>query len=118
MWYESTVEIYQMARYIECDLKPLVAAVIGNKPAFWLWEQRINRERRNVPLVWEWPVALVGWCMVVWIAVHRFPWRLGDYFALAINTILALLMTAAAWKAGKTRREIAPALKDIIIEHY
>jgi hypothetical protein len=57
MWYESTVEIYQMARYIEQDLKPMVKATIGNESAFWLWEQRINRDRGRVPLVWEWPVA-------------------------------------------------------------
>ncbi len=57
-WYQAQSEVYQIIRYVEKRLRPLVGPLVQDK-SFWNYEKYLAEQRGEGFIWWEWTVALL-----------------------------------------------------------
>ncbi len=126
-YYKALFETYNNVKYVECHLRPLVVALVGNNP-FWRYERFLNGNRGLAASLWDYaPLAVslipVGVNLALFFRGPLFfaPLRASWFVAWnrsAIMPILVFLASVAvfsfvlrmAWKSVKARKDFSEVL--------
>lgn len=96
----------KIIRYLESELKPLLADLIGNK-AFWNYQFFIKKQRSDKYEVWEFTGVLIAVAVSALIAITRVSegWGIGDFVGLGANVVLTVIYGVMTWYAVDTRHK-------------
>lgn len=110
VWAQTVVEQYNLVRYVECYLRPLIEAVVHTNE-FWGYEPHLIK-RRTIPTSFAEPaVAVISSALLIVTCISRYwihPWlKLSwwDACGLVVNLCLLYLLWRRRLEAGEIRRE-------------
>jgi hypothetical protein len=101
-WAQFLVEQYQIVRYLEAQLHPLVQSAVGDA-MFWQYEPSLAKGRTKAPILWEYAAAFGVAVAMILVSFIRFPFSPWDYAGLVINVGLLCALSFKTSVAIKTR---------------
>ena len=96
------IEQYQIVRYVEARLRPLVQSIVGDA-LFWQYEAWLGKGRTRAPMIWEYPVAPGIAVAVIVAAIISWPFSAWDYGGLTVNLVLLCTVVLRTYAAIRTR---------------
>lgn len=83
-WCQAGYEIYNNAKYIEHELRPLVRSLV-QVDGFWGYEPFLKSQRTTGPMWFEcWP-ALGSAAALALLVYYTRPWSIGDWLGAGLN---------------------------------
>ena len=101
-WTQLLIEQYQIVRYVEAELRPLIQPLVGEAP-FWQYEPWLAKGRTKAPIFWEYSVVIGVAVAVIIAAIVSFPFSTWDYMGLAANLCFLTAVAIKTAAAIKTR---------------
>lgn len=103
-------EVYNHVRYIETELRPKVATLLGTD-SFWGYERFLKKTGKvNNPLVGDCGLLVIPVAAIMLTIYGRWTSWLGlDFFGLVINGLLFLGVSSTASRIVKAREGFASA---------
>lgn len=102
-WAQFLIEQYQIVRYVEAQLRPLIQPIVGDA-LFWQYEPWLAKKRNKGPISWEYSVALGVTLLMIVAIVISLPFSAWDYSGLTINLGFLCAVVLKTLTAIKTRR--------------
>ena len=101
-WMQFLTEQYQIVRYVEAQLRPLIQSVVGDA-LFWQYEPWLSKGRTKAPILWEYSVALGVTLAMTYVIITSLPFSAWDYGGLTVNLGLLCAVVFKTSAAIKTR---------------
>jgi hypothetical protein len=98
------LEIYRAVCYIECELQPLVRAMMPSRTHFWRYEAFLAKRRRGGPIWEEYILSLCSIAAIALIASLLGPRSASDYTSLSANLVLLMLALGDTVRLVRMRR--------------
>jgi hypothetical protein len=95
-------EIYNMVRYLESHLRPLVKSLI-EKENIWYYESFLMSQRKETYKIGEFSTVIIAGVIILIIAIMRIPWKLGDLLGFVLNLIALYIFTMKIYDGAKIR---------------
>jgi hypothetical protein len=115
VWAHTVVEQFNVVRYIELYLRPLVKQAAASE-IFWNYEPHLSRHR---PAVMQWGgyfITLLSLAIVTITGITRYQtgvWSLWDTLGLILNLIFLVTMSLLFYSAQNMLREWSDSEKNL-----
>ena len=95
-------EEYNMIRYIESFLKPIINNLL-NKKIFWEYQSFLISQRKESYKIWEFSIIIITGIIIITVSITRFPWDYGDFIGFVLNFLTLYVFGSKTYSAAKLR---------------
>jgi len=109
-YYFALYEVYNHVRYVENELRPKLAALLGTG-SFWGYEGYLKKTgKANNPLLGDLGPAAISIAAIILASALRWKsWAASDFLGLAINGLFLTVTGLTASHVVKVRKDFAEA---------
>jgi hypothetical protein len=95
-------EQYNMVRYIESYLRPIIIRFVKND-TIWFYESFLITQRKDAYKIWEFSSVIITGILIIVLAIIRIPWKLGDLLGFILNSLAVYMFTMKIYDGAKIR---------------
>lgn len=95
-------EEYNIIRYLESVLKPLIDSLI-HKEQFWGYQSFLITQRKKSYKIWEFSTVILTGFIITAVAVTRIPWEWGDLLGFILNVFALYVFGSKTYSSAKIR---------------
>ena len=114
VWANMMYEHYSSIHYLETELRPLVADLVGPTVAFWQYETYIDNKRPKSQPFWYEAAPAFGVFLIhaaiISYNLPLWPWPKREFVEIGVNLILSFAYVWGSIRTVKVRRHLTEGI--------